>query len=46
MKLNKNIVTLLIIIVAVVAIYVITRSDIFQMKYYENVHAGSAGQQF
>ena len=43
---NKNTTTIIIIAIAVIALYFITRSDIFQMQYYDNEHAASAGSQF
>ena len=43
---NKNTTTIIIIAIAVIALYFITRSDIFQMQYYDNEHAANAGSQF
>ena len=43
---NKNATTIIIIAIAAIALYFISRSDIFQMQYYENTHAGNAGSQF
>lgn len=31
---------------ALVTIYFITKSDIFQMEYYKNEHSKNAGSQF
>lgn len=43
---NRNTTTIVIIAIAVIALYFITRSDIFQMQYYDNEHAANAGSQF
>ena len=45
MKIGSNITTIAVIAIAVVAIYFITRTDIFQMQYYDNPHL-NAGSQF
>ena len=43
---NRNTTTIVIIAIAVIALFFITRSDIFQMQYYDNEHAANAGSQF
>ena len=43
---NRNTTTIVIIAIAVIALYFITRSDIFQMQYYDNQHSANAGSQF
>ena len=43
---NKNTTTILIIAIAAIALYFITRTDIFQMEYYQNTHAEDAGSQY
>lgn len=43
---NRNTTTILIIAIGVIALYFITRSEIFQMNYYQNEHAATAGSQF
>lgn len=46
MKINNNLTTIIVVVIAIVGVYFITRSDIFQMQYYENTHADNAGSQF
>ena len=44
MKLDKNYTTIIIVIIAIVGVYFITRSDIFQMEYYSNPHENPGSQ--
>ena len=44
MKLKENYTTIIIVIIAVVGVYFITRSDIFQMRYYQNPHDDPGGK--
>lgn len=43
---NKNTTTIIVIAIAAITLYFITRSDIFQMEYYTNTHSENAGSQF
>tara|TARA_R100000655_G_scaffold22905_4_gene46285 strand:+ start:633 stop:773 length:141 start_codon:yes stop_codon:yes gene_type:complete len=46
MKINKNLSTIIIVAVAIVVVYMITRSDVFQMEYYQTPNASTAGQMY
>ena len=46
MKLTNNSTTIIVVAMALITIYFITRSDIFQMEYYKNLHANDAGSKF
>ena len=46
MKLTSNSTTIIVVAMALVTIYFITKSDIFQMEYYKNIHAENPGNKF
>jgi len=43
---NKNTTTIIVIAIAAITIYFITRSNIFQMDYYNTINSETAGDQF